>query len=301
MNSRIEDVAARLAAGRALEAADVAELAGITDILTLGMLADEARRRRHGAQTTFVRVFEMPRPAANDDVPPVPPGAGEIRIGGPIESFDDAVGALRRIVASAGGVPVAAWTVDALEAHATATGQPIASLFAAMRDAGVASVTAAALDVMTQPERSLEALKASGLELGTLTVRHTASTAVRLAHIVRARSLQQSIGWIGRFAPLGESWPPGEPSTGYDDVRQVALARLLIDNVESIQVDWLRYGPKLAQVALTVGADDIDGVSPFDDTGEGRRRAPLEEIRRNILAAGLVPVERDGTGRAVTS
>ena len=47
--------------------------------------------------------------------------------------------------------------------------------------------------------------------------------------------------------------------------------------------------------ALTFGADDVDGVSPLEDeTGEGRRRAPLEEIRRNIGAAGCEPVERDG-------
>jgi 2-iminoacetate synthase ThiH len=59
-------------------------------------------------------------------------------------------------------------------------------------------------------------------------------------------------------------------------------------------VDWSRYGPKLAQVALTVGADDVDAVSPEDETTEGRRRAPLEEIRRNIRAAGQEPVERTG-------
>jgi 2-iminoacetate synthase ThiH len=64
--------------------------------------------------------------------------------------------------------------------------------------------------------------------------------------------------------------------------------------VSSIQVDWGQYGPKLAQVALLFGADDLDGVSPVDDQSEGRRRAPLEEVRRNIEAASLRPVERDG-------
>jgi aminodeoxyfutalosine synthase len=64
--------------------------------------------------------------------------------------------------------------------------------------------------------------------------------------------------------------------------------------VPSIQVDWSLYGPKLAQVALTVGADDVDGVSAEDDMSEGARRAPLEEIRRNIVAAGQDPVERNG-------
>jgi 2-iminoacetate synthase ThiH len=84
------------------------------------------------------------------------------------------------------------------------------------------------------------------------------------------------------------------PTTGYEDVKTVAIARLAAPAVPTIQVDWLRYGPKLAQVALTFGADDIDGISASDETVEGRRRAPLEEIRRNIEAAGYTAVERDG-------
>jgi 2-iminoacetate synthase ThiH len=55
----------------------------------------------------------------------------------------------------------------------------------------------------------------------------------------------------------------------------------------------------LAQVALTFGADDVDGVSPSDASPHGLRRAPLEEITRNIRAAGLVPVERDGRFRTL--
>jgi 2-iminoacetate synthase ThiH len=47
-------------------------------------------------------------------------------------------------------------------------------------------------------------------------------------------------------------------------------------------------------VALTVGADDVDAVPAEDDMSAGRRRAPLEEIRRNIVAAGQDPIERNG-------
>jgi aminodeoxyfutalosine synthase len=74
----------------------------------------------------------------------------------------------------------------------------------------------------------------------------------------------------------------------------VAVARLAAPNIPMIQVDWLRYGPKLAQVALTFGADDLDAVSGSDHAPDGTRRAPMEELRRNILAAGLTPAERDG-------
>jgi 2-iminoacetate synthase ThiH len=64
--------------------------------------------------------------------------------------------------------------------------------------------------------------------------------------------------------------------------------------VPAIQVDWARHGPKLAQVALLFGASDLDRVSPSDAAPLGHRRAPLEEVERNIRAAFLQPVERDG-------
>ena len=77
-------------------------------------------------------------------------------------------------------------------------------------------------------------------------------------------------------------------------MKTVAVARLAAFNIPMIQIDWLRYGPKLAQVALTFGADDLDEVTASDAAPEGRRRAPLEEVRRNIETAGFEPVERDG-------
>ena len=87
------------------------------------------------------------------------------------------------------------------------------------------------------------------------------------------------------------------PTTGYDDVKQVALARMVVNNIDSIQVDWPLYGPKLAQVALTVGADDVDGIAAVDPGVLGTRRSPIEEIKGNIRAAALEAVERDGRFR----
>src|SRR5260370_33474 len=106
-------------------------------------------------------------------------------------------------------------------------------------------------------------------------------------------ALQRDVAVVRAFAPLPRRLSPAAPTTGYEDVKRVALARLLVD-VPSIQVDWSLYGRKLAQVALTVGADDVDAVSADDALSEGRRRAPLEEILRNIRAAGLEPIERNG-------
>ena len=106
------------------------------------------------------------------------------------------------------------------------------------------------------------------------------------AHQLRLRSIRV-------FAPLARTIDRTQPTTGYADVRRVALSRVLVQNVDTIQVDWALYGPKLAQVALTFGADDLDSVPPIDDLSQGPRRSPLEEVRRSIQAASFTPLERD--------
>jgi aminodeoxyfutalosine synthase len=107
-------------------------------------------------------------------------------------------------------------------------------------------------------------------------------------------ALQTRLQTIRAFAPLARKIDETQPTTGYEDVKRIALSRLLVDNVDTIQVDWALYGPKLAQVALTFGADDIDSVAVESDESQGRRRSPVEEIRRSIQAAGFEPVERNG-------
>jgi aminodeoxyfutalosine synthase len=111
--------------------------------------------------------------------------------------------------------------------------------------------------------------------------------------VERARDLQAAVGGFKVFAPLPRTFPVAQPSTGFDDVKQVALARLLVSNIDSIQVDWPLYGPKLAQVALTVGADDVDGITAVETGALGTRRSGIEEIRGNIRAAALEAVERN--------
>ncbi len=59
----------------------------------------------------------------------------------------------------------------------------------------------------------------------------------------------------------------------------------------AIEVDWLLYGPKLAQVALTFGADFLDAVPATSDESMGRRRQTVEDVERNIRAAGFEPEE----------
>ena len=158
---------------------------------------------------------------------------------------------------------------------------------------GLEIVAEAPIDRVPDAAAAIRAARDAGVQVPRLTV-HQAAAGGDLRFVTLARDIQSSVGGVRAFAPLPRVSSVAQPSTGCDDVKQVAVARLLADNIESIQVDWQLYGPKLAQVALTMGADDVDAVSPEDETGEGRRRAPLEEIRRNIRAASQEPVERNG-------
>jgi aminodeoxyfutalosine synthase len=197
------------------------------------------------------------------------------------------------VVAAAGSVPVSAYSLDDLEALAGREHVTLRALLEELRRVGLELIAAAPFDRLRDPRLAIEEVNIAGLTLARLTIQQLPSADVPELYR-RIAALQHDVGVIRAFAPLPRTVNPAVPTTGYDDVRRIALARLFISNIPSIQVDWALYGPKLAQVALTVGADDVDAVSPLDDASEGRRRAPLEEIRRNIAAAALEPVERDG-------
>jgi len=266
-------------------------LATTHDIINLGMLADGERRRRHGARTTFVRVASV---SATPRAPvPVPVSAGELRIEGVPASRAAAIERVREVAAAAGMVPISGYSLADLEGMAARESVTLRSLLEELRAAGLELVAEAPLDLMQSARRSIEEVNIGGLTLGRLTV-HRLQDPNMVSLFKSVVELQYQVGVVRAFAPLPRTMNPAVPTTGYDDVKRVALARLVVDNVPSIQVDWSLYGPKLAQVALTVGADDVDGVSAENDTGEGRRRAPLEEIRRNIVAAGQDPIERNG-------
>jgi aminodeoxyfutalosine synthase len=284
------DLSSKLADGQRLADEDIAALVASHDIISLGMLADEVRRRRHGTRTTFVRVATVPA----DVGAPVswPPAAGEIRVVGVPTGLKAAVQRVGEVSSLAHGTPVSGFSLGDLERLAGVEGVPLRSALEELRGAGLELVGEAAVDTLTDPRRSIEEVNISGLTLARLTVDRLPPQ--DLAGLLqRVTMLQRTVGVIRTFAPLPRTLNPAAPTTGYDDVKRVAIARLLVDNIASIQVDWALYGPKLAQVALTVGADDVDGVSA-DEGSEGRRRAPLEEIRRNIVAANQQPAERNG-------
>lgn len=273
----------------AVDETGVRRLLESPDIIGLGVRADEVRRQRHARRTTFVRVLEVHVEA----VPAMLPGglsAGEIRLTGSPASLDAAVAAVRGTAALAGSVPVTGFSLADVRAIA---GGRIADACAALAAAGLAGIAEVQADrIEPGDEDAVAAARGAGLLVARLTVERPPA-GDPLDAILRACALQEAAGGFRVFAPLPRRVPADAPTTGYDDVRQVAAARLLAAGIESIQVDWPLYGPKLAQFALTVGASDVDGVSAVDPGTLGTRRSPIEEIRGNIRAASLEPVERN--------
>jgi CofH/MqnC-like protein len=260
------------------------------NVIAVGARGDEERRRRHGVKTTFVRVFEIHVDAVPASLPSGA-SAGEIRLMGKPASVAAAVAAVKGARALAGAIPLTALSLADLSDLVEGSAASLTDLAGRLAAAGLEIVAEAPVDALADPVGAVRAVRDGGLQVPRLTVREMAEDdRVRLVSL--ARDIQSAVGGVRAFAPLPRVTSVAQPTTGHDDVKVIAMARLLVGNIDSIQVDWPLYGPKLAQVALTMGADDVDGVSALE--GDlGRRRSPIEEIRGNIVAAGLEPVERD--------
>ena len=278
----------RVTAGERLSADEVRDLATTPDILSLGILADVLRRRLHTTRTTFLRVAEC-----SIDSPTLDPAlikAQEVRLTGSPAQLSDALKAIEAVKAL-GDRTVSALTWPDVER--LATGEGIPGVLARLRSAGLDSLNLLPLDGPSDVTSIVDRLASAGFTAMRLAV-EKAPAEMRTSLLLQAAELQDRFGCIQTLSPLPMTLATFRPTTGYDDVKMVAIGRLAAPNIPTIQVDWRRYGPKLAQVALTFGADDVDGISPSDEAPEGRRRAPLEEIRRNIEAAGFEAIERTG-------
>jgi len=284
------DLAARVETGDPLSDADIDALAATRDIISLGMLANAFRRKIHGSEVTYVRVVDLKRVDQKVDTTTglSADSAGEMRIFQTPATLDAALEVVTNARERAGDTPVSAFCL--FELGKFPEGLPV--VLAALKSVGLESITQAPVDRLQAPEQALEALTDAGLHLARLTVNEWPERPwTGVCRDVAA--YQTRLGSIRAFAPLPRKIDLAQPTTGYEDVKRIAMSRLIVHNVDTIQVDWALYGPKLAQVALTFGADDIDSVSADNDDSQGHRRSPVEEIHRGIRAAGFEPVERD--------
>ncbi|MBV9180990.1 MAG: aminofutalosine synthase MqnE [Acidobacteria bacterium] len=144
----------------------------------------------------------------------------------------------------------------------------------------------------------------------TMLYGHVENDEDRVDHLMKLRALQDETGGFQAFIPLAfhpdntalEHLPK---TTGIVDLKQIAISRLLLDNFAHIKAYWQMLTPKIAQIALRFGADDLDGTvieeKIYHDAGattpQGLRRQGLIHL---IEQAGRRPVERDTLYRPVT-
>jgi aminodeoxyfutalosine synthase len=203
--------------------------------------------------------------------------------------------------------------------------KPYREILLAMKDAGVDSLPGGGAEIFNPRVRKVICdHKTSGQqwlsiartahEIGlrsnaTMLYGHIETEEERVEHLLLLRELQDETKGFVAFIPLAFhpantalSHLPG-PS-GFDDLKNMAAARLLLDNFDHIKAYWIMLTPRVAQIALRFGANDIDGTvveeKIYHDAGATTDQfTPRAELERLIREAGRVPVERDTLYRPV--
>jgi aminodeoxyfutalosine synthase len=200
----------------------------------------------------------------------------------------------------------------------------------AMKDAGVTSLPGGGAEVFSRAARAAIAdRKLSGDEwlavhreahrLGipsncTMLYGHVETLEDRVDHLLALRALQDDTGGFLTYIPL--AYHPdhnelgtalgrtGTATTGVDDLKNIAVGRLILDNIPHVKTHWPMVTPFLSQVALTFGCDDLEGTVVFERVyHEAGAPTPMwlsyDEIVSLIRGAGKEPVERDSLYRTV--
>jgi aminodeoxyfutalosine synthase len=143
----------------------------------------------------------------------------------------------------------------------------------------------------------------------TMLYGHLETAEDRADHLVRLRALQDETNGFVTFIPL--AFHPDNtalnhlPKTsGFDDLKQIAISRLVLDNIPHIKAYWIMMTPSVAQIAQRFGANDIDGTvveeKIYHDAGATTaQHLRRQDLLRLIREAGREPVERDTAYRPV--
>jgi len=143
----------------------------------------------------------------------------------------------------------------------------------------------------------------------TMLYGHIENEEDRADHLVKLRELQDQTGGFVTFIPLAFH-PDNTPlhhipkTTGFLDLKMIAVSRLMLDNIDHIKAYWVMMTPSVAQIAQRFGADDIDGTvveeKIYHDAGSTETQSLRRgDLLRLIRAAGREPVERDTLYRPV--
>jgi aminodeoxyfutalosine synthase len=188
-----------------------------------------------------------------------------------------------------------------------------------LKDAGLESLTGGGAEIFRKEVRSAIARgkesadeyldvhrtwhKLGGRSTCTMLYGHVESLADRVDHLRQLRTLQDETRGFTGFIPLAyqpenNDIPVKTPPTGFDSLRTIAVSRIYLDNFPHITAYWIGLGMKLAQVALSYGADDIHGTiieeHIFHMAGATSPQLQTEaEMIKAIREAGRTPVQRN--------
>ncbi len=137
----------------------------------------------------------------------------------------------------------------------------------------------------------------------TMLYGHVETIQERVHHLIQLRSLQDETHGFSAFIPLAfhsknTSLSHIPQTTAYDDLKNIAVARLMLDNFDHIKAYWVMIGEKLAQIALSFGADDLDGtiieekITHMAGATSSKGLTP-HQIETMITDAGYMPIQRD--------
>ena len=205
---------------------------------------------------------------------------------------------------------------------------PVADVLAALREAGLDTLPGGGAEVFSKGVRATIAEKklaaedwidvhrvAHGMGIRsncTMLYGHVESIEDRLDHLTMLRDLQDETGGFLAYIPLAyhpdhnelgvQLGRAGTATTGFDDLRNLAVGRLYLDNIAHIKTHWIMVTTALSQVALAFGVNDLEGTvvreKIYHEAGAHTPQSiPLDELVRLIRGAGKVPVERDSLYR----
>ena len=214
---------------------------------------------------------------------------------------------------------IKAFTAVEIDHMSHISGLGLKDVFTALKEAGLCMMPGGGAEVLSErihrklyprkigPERWMEVIRTaheSGIPTNaTMLYGHIETLEERVEHLLKLRSLQDETGGIQAFIPLAfhsknTRLPQLPPTVAMDDLKTIAISRLVLDNIPHIKAYWVMITPALAQVAMAFGADDLDGTIVEEKiTHMAGARTPKglsrDEIRNLILSCGYEPVERD--------
>ncbi len=218
-----------------------------------------------------------------------------------------------------------AWTAAEIDWFALLTGKPHRAVLESMIEAGLGSMPGGGAEIF-HPEvrRQIAPRKADaetwlavhriahqlGLRTNaTMLYGHVEQPAHRVDHLLRLRQLQDETGGFQAFVPLafhpeGTRFAGHPKVSGLEDLRVIAVSRLMLDNFDHLKAYWISLGVGTAQVALAYGADDLDGTVRHElihhDAGAtSPKMLSVDQLTALIREAGRDPVQRDTLYRPV--